>query len=152
MKTPMCLALIPLFAGFALAQDTKSVNASSSSSRSTMNDMQTQKFKGTLVDAACSPSSTQETAPAESSKTKKSEKANRVARVDQGSSCPPSANTNQFALKTNDGKLLKFDSVGNLRAQEAMKNKKWSEHADKPIHAKVNGLITGETLTVLSLD
>ena len=50
---------------------------------------------------------------------------------------------------------MRFDDVGNARAQEAMKTrKKWSESASasKAIHVKANGVLTGDKLTVLSID
>ena len=48
-------------------------------------------------------------------------------------SCTVSANTTQFALKMQDGKTVKFDDVGNLRAQESFKaHKKWSDYRHLP--------------------
>jgi endonuclease YncB( thermonuclease family) len=69
--------------------------------------------------------------------------------------CPVSANTNAFALKMKDGRVLKFDDVGNSRASEALKTKtKWTTAAsnNKPVKAKVSGMVTGDTITVMSID
>jgi len=73
----------------------------------------------------------------------------------QGSGCTASASTSQFALQLKDGRTLRFDSVGNMRAQEAFKSKKkWSDAATsgKAISAKASGVLNGETLTVTSID
>ena len=50
---------------------------------------------------------------------------------------------------------MKFDSVGNIRAAEMLKSKaNWTKDlsAGKPIHAKVSGTLSGETVTVASLE
>ena len=65
--------------------------------------------------------------------------------------CPVSSSTTMFALKTQDGQLLRFDSVGNARAAAELKNKqKWTKDlADgKPIRATVDGMMSGDTVTV----
>jgi len=69
-------------------------------------------------------------------------------------SCPVSANTTTFGLKLDDGTLLKFDSVGNTRAASELKTKqKWTKDLaeNKPVHAKVNGLQNGDTITVTDI-
>jgi hypothetical protein len=66
-------------------------------------------------------------------------------------SCPVSSSTSMFALKTQDGQVLRFDSVGNARAAAELKNKpKWTKDlADgKPIKATVDGMMSGDTVTV----
>jgi hypothetical protein len=66
-------------------------------------------------------------------------------------SCPVSSSTSMFALKTQDGQVLRFDSVGNARAAAELKNKqKWTKDlADgKPIRATVDGMMSGDTVTV----
>lgn len=76
-------------------------------------------------------------------------------RADAGGSCTVSSSTSRFALKMEDGRTVPFDSVGDLRAQEAMKNKKkWSDAASagKPIRAKVSGVMSGDKLTVVSVN
>ena len=65
------------------------------------------------------------------------------------------ATTSQFALKTKDGNTVRFDDVGNVGVQEAMKtHKKWSDSASasKAIHVKANGVLNGDKLTVVSID
>jgi hypothetical protein len=71
-----------------------------------------------------------------------------------GGSCPVSANSTQLGLKMQDGHTVRFDMVGNQRAQDYLKsNKKWSEAASsgKEIHAKISGAMSGEKLIVSSI-
>ena len=122
--------------------------------------MKTQGYSGTLMDASCAMGSTGSStatpgaAPKENTATP-SKGADRSAGGDQSQSCSVSASTTQFALKTNDGRTLKFDNVGNERATEALKNKKkWTDAsaAGKPIHVKTTGVLMGDQLTVLSIN
>jgi hypothetical protein len=86
-----------------------------------------------------------------SSKSGMSESADRAAG---GQTCPASSSTNQFALKLDDGRTVRFDMVGNQRAQDEMKTgKKWSQAASsgKPIKVKVNGAMSGDKLIVSSI-
>jgi len=78
--------------------------------------------------------------------------ANRSAAADQA--CTPSASTTAFALRLEDGRVVKFDSVGNMRAQEVFKSKKkWQDMASsgKPIHVKVSGMMSDDKLVVMSV-
>ena len=57
-------------------------------------------------------------------------------------------------MKLDDGRTVRFDLVGQQRAQDALKNEKhWSKDlaAGKPIHAKVIGVMSGEKLIVSSI-
>jgi hypothetical protein len=131
-------------------------------------------WRGTLIDANCTSGTAASSPAAESSssaeekdtKSSDSENAsgqdktakphkNHRNRMDpsQAQSCPVSSSTTAFALKTKEGQILKFDSVGNTRAVEELKTK-WAQHlsAGKPIHTKVSGSINGDTVTVTSVD
>ena len=60
----------------------------------------------------------------------------------QTMSCPVTSSTTAFALMLEDGRSLKFDSVGNSRAADELKNKqKWTKDMNegKPIHALLGG-------------
>ena len=133
-------------------------------------EMKTQSYKGTLVDASCGQSSTAtgqtgtehsnsaERSTADASGTSgnsgQSKSSTSADRASSGASCPVTSSTSQFALKMTDGRTLRFDLVGNQRAQEELKNnKKWSkESADgKEIHAKVSGVVSGDKLVVSSI-
>jgi hypothetical protein len=109
-------------------------------------EMKTQIYSGTLMDASCAGSG-----PAPSTAS-----ADRAAAPAPGDTpgCTVSASTTQFAIKLKDGQVMKFDSVGNMRAQEAFKlKKKWADNAtaNKPIRVKVSGVLNGEKLTVVSI-
>ena len=181
MKTLCVVAIISLLIGIAVAQEpnrqeneSKSppqAGAQTQSGTSAqkggvgIGNGQTRSYKGTLVDASCtaggtapSPAvvsdSTQQ-AP-DTTKSKQKDEASRSATPEtSGQTCSISSNTSQFALKLEDGRTVRFDSVGNLRAQEAIKNKKkWTEAAGsgKPILAKVNGLMIDDKLMVISIN
>ncbi len=113
-----------------------------------MEEMKTQSYSGTLMDASCAGSSAAPSTAASAS-------ADRSAPSADTPSCPVSASTTQFAIKLKDGQTAKFDSVGNMRAQEAFKmHKKWSDSASasKPVRVKVSGVMSGDKLTVVSIN
>ena len=122
-----------------------------------------QSWQGTLVDANCAGGS----GAAESQATKENSGESKGAGVDSGrpekghkkdrgemQSCPVTSSTTAFALKTKDGKVMKFDVIGNARAAEEVKTKaSWSKDvaAGKPVHAKVTGILSGDNITVTSI-
>ena len=124
-----------------------------------------QQWHGTLVDAGCASSSAAKTADASSAPAEEGQTAAQA--VDTGrpqkghakaeapaSGCTLSSSTSAFALQATGGQVFKFDSVGNIRAAELLKSKaNWTKDlsAGKPIHAKVAGTLSGETITVASL-
>lgn len=121
--------------------------------------VKTKTFKGTLVDVSCakgsSPTSsttspsTKQTAEASTSKTGEASRASGG-----GQSCDATASTTEFGLRTKDGHVYPFDSVGNDRAkQEMTAKKKWSNDAaaGKAISASVMGTETDDKLTVMSI-
>jgi hypothetical protein len=124
-----------------------------------------QQWHGTLVDAGCAGPSTAKTAdqakaPAEDGQaagqavdTGRPQKGHAKAEA-PASGCTVSSSTSTFALQAAGGQVFKFDSVGNIRAAEMLKSKaNWTKdlNAGKPIHAKVSGTLSGETITVASL-
>ena len=105
-------------------------------------ELKTQTYRGTLLDAACAGASQKSSG-------------GKAAVADQSQGCKVSASTKEFALRTDSADTLRFDSVGNARAEEAIKNKKkWSSDvaAGKPIRAKVTANANGDKLTVMSID
>ena len=122
-----------------------------------------QQWHGTLVDAGCASASAAKTADA----TPTGEGQAATQAVDTGrpqkghakadapaSGCTLSSSTSAFALQATGGQVFKFDSVGNIRAAEMLKSKaNWTKDlsAGKPIHAKVSGTLSGDTITVASL-
>jgi hypothetical protein len=133
----------------AAAEKTAKDKSSKDQVNDKIDEMQTQTYSGTLMDASCAGSgSSSASTPATS--------ADRAAApADNQTSCAVSANTTKFALKLKDGKTVKFDDVGNLRAQEAFKvHKKWNDSASasKPVRVKAGGVLNGDQLTVISID
>jgi hypothetical protein len=111
-------------------------------------EMKTSTFKGVLVDMACAARSSS------SAETKTAGAETKPAAGDSGASCPVSATSSELGMKLDDGKTVRFDLVGNQRAQDALKNdKRWSKDisANKPIHAKVSGVLNGDKLIVAAI-
>jgi len=146
-----------LFAAFVLACAPAFAQAESHPSAPA--PLNIQQWRGTLVDASCAGSSTTKSAEqgsAEQGTTVDSGRPQKGhAKADTASTgCTVSSSTSAFALQTDSGQVLRFDSVGNIRAAEALKNKaNWTKDlsAGKPIHAKVSGTLSGDTITVTSL-
>jgi len=89
-------------------------------------ELKTLMFKGTLVDMSCATSE----------------------------KCVVKADSSQLGMKLDDGRVVRFDMVGNERAREELKNnKRWTKDlgSDKPIHATVSGVLQGEKLIVSSI-
>jgi hypothetical protein len=78
----------------------------------------------------------------------------KPAASDAGGNCPVSASSSELGMKLDDGKTVRFDLVGNQRAQDALKNdKRWTKDVseNKPIHAKVSGVLNGDKLIVAAI-
>ena len=171
MKAPLYSIAIPILAVVGLAQDTppakpqpattspaaakpadKSETGTQSADR--LKEMKTQMYSGTLVEASCAGTGSDSKAAAPASPTNAAKgSADRSAGGSQG--CGLSSGASQFALQMKDGQTVRFDDVGNARAQEALKNhKKWGElaSANKPVRVKVSGVLNGDKMTVLSVD
>ena len=118
-----------------------------------------QQWHGTLVDASCAGSSNAKAADAAGAPTTQAVDTGRPEKKHAKSEspapgCAVTSSTSAFALQTVGGQVLKFDSVGNIRAAEMLKSKaNWTKDlsAGKPIHSKVSGTLSGETITVTSL-
>jgi hypothetical protein len=179
MRTPLCMLTLSFALGVALAQQTPQTTPTNppantqpdaktgspaASASTTPAEMKTATYKGVLVDMACAshasagaeatPAASAATEPSDRSKPAKSNTANR-STSDSGPSCPVSANTSELGMKLDDGKTVRFDLVGNQRAQDALKNdKRWNKDlsANKPIHAKVSGVLNGDKLIVSSIN
>ena len=140
------------------AKNQKDMKGGSMSAASTPAEMKTATFKGVLVDMSCAShaSSSTGTSPADSGAAPAPDQKNSANRAasDSGSSCPVSASTSEFGMKMDDGRTVRFDLVGNQRAQDAVKNDKgWNKDisANKPIHAKISGVLNGDKLIVSSI-
>ena len=166
MKVPMSLLAVWVSMGVALAQTTPAPQsapekgnqkpAKSESKADNQGDtneaapaeMKTTNYKGVLVDMACA----SRMATPEAGHAPSTEPGHPAANG--SSDCPVSSSTTEFGLKMEDGKTVRFDLVGNQRAQDSVKNdKSWNKDisANKPIHAKVNGVMTGDKIVVASI-
>ncbi|MEO8596032.1 MAG: hypothetical protein ABI759_22110 [Candidatus Solibacter sp.] len=134
--------------------------------KSKMEELKTKSYSGSLWDAACGGSGAASAASSASAGKPSSvetpaagasnNSADRTGMAgNSGSqSCAISGTTSQFALKMNDGQVVRFDDVGNSRVQEAMKtHKKWSDTATagKDVRVTVNGVVDGDKMTVMSI-
>lgn len=166
MKTRVSMLVVSLAVGMALAQTTPAdktkaktkAEDSSAASANAPAEMKTGSYKGVLVDMSCASQSTGGTAaaPATNKPSQPSEAANSANRAtgDSGATCPITAQSNNIGMKLDNGQTVRFDLVGNQRAQDALKNDKgWSKDlsANKPIHAKVDGVLQGDKLIVSSI-
>jgi hypothetical protein len=88
------LAVIPLCAGFLWAQDTKTETTTTKTT-----------YKGNLMDAGCLTKQTEhkETTTDENSTTTKAQATSEVVN------CPVTTTTTTFALRTPEGKYVRFD-------------------------------------------
>jgi hypothetical protein len=153
MRVPIYTVVLPILAGLAYAQDTPPAQPkqpAESAQPAAPPEMKTQTYSGTLVDASCASSGSAAAAPAGATTS-----ADRSAGSDNSQGCTISASTSQFALKMKDGNTVRLDDVGNMRVQDALKSrKKWSDSAaaSKPIQVKCSGVMSGDKLTVLSVN
>jgi hypothetical protein len=182
MKVRATLLAIPLIVGTALAQtppptqpqtqtqtppaaQTGATGAQSGTVTGTQQappaEMKTMTYKGTLVDLACgsggATASAAPTAKPPASGAQAGTPAATPSSADRssGGDCPVTANSTQLGLKMEDGKVVKFDLVGNQRAQDGLKAKKgWMKNieANKPLKVKVRGILQGEKLIASSID
>jgi hypothetical protein len=119
-------------------------------------EMKTTTYRGTLVDLACGSAAAPAAAPASAagqpeSTTAASGSANRSS----GSECPATANSQTLGLKMDNGQTVRFDLVGNQRAQDALKtNKGWNKNLteNKPLKVKIHGVQMGDKLIVSSIN
>ena len=176
----VCFAQAPAQpqSGAGESQSAKGQSKEASSSRASGGDLaslatrNSQKYKGTLVDAVCarngasttsgSQSAADRTAPPDGAAGTRANQAGdkgqkrEANRQSTGAeSCGATANTTDFGLRLQDGRMFHFDSVGSERVKEGFKTKKkWADAAasKKPIRSTVHGVESGDTLMALSVD
>ena len=128
--------------------------ATASSGSATPSQMQTKTYKGVLVDMSCASKASLSTTPNTQSQQPADQNSANRAASDGNSSCQVSSSTTELGMKMNDGRTVRFDLVGNQRAQDSLKNDKhWSKDlsAGKPIHATVIGVLNGDKMIVSSI-
>jgi hypothetical protein len=163
MRVLIYTIAVPALAAFAFAQDTPPAqpkqpteNATSSAAGKSgapaadhSQEVKTQTYAGTLMDASCAKGGSPSNAPAATPS------ADRSAAPAAAQGCTISSNTTQFALQMKDGNTVQFDDVGNARVQEALKtHKSWNNAiaASKPIRVKATGLLNSDKLIVVAVN
>jgi hypothetical protein len=151
-----CLLLSAAWAQQDKGKATPESSKTASSDKAAPAAVETKTYKGTLVDASCSGNVTQTSATAKNTADRAvaGSAASKSGATDDNKACGLSTGTKEFALRTTDGRVIRFDTVGNERAADAIKNrKKWSDavSSGKAISAKVSGTMDGDTLTVVSI-
>ena len=168
MRPRFCMLTLSIALGVALAQttppnppaqetpqtNTQAPAKAAAAASTAPAEMKTSTFKGVLVDMACAshPSASADAAPAAGAA--QPSEASKAPASDSATGCPVSASSSELGMKLDDGKTVRFDMVGNLRAQDALKNdKRWGKDitANKPIRATVSGVLDGDKLIVASI-
>jgi len=133
--------------------NTNKTSTSSGTANTMPAEMKTMTYKGVLLDMSCGSHSSAATATTPTADADKATSANRSAS-DSGASCPVTANSTELGMKLDDGHTVRFDLVGNQRAQDELKNNKgWNKDitAGKPLRVKVSGVMSGDKLIVTSI-
>ena len=144
MKRFATVALAPLFATFLWAQADQTRTETTT----------TTTWNGTLVDAGCRSThtenrSTETSNPADGTTKTVTTKTNTV-----NTECPATITTTTFGLVTPEGKYVRFDEPSNTRVIEVVKNnKKYKEYLEgkKPVHVQVIGTANGDVVVVKTI-
>ena len=147
MKKFAALAVMPLFAGFLIAQDARTTETRTTTTKTTWN--------GTLMDAGCRTTHTEHketsssTNPEDKTVTTKTQTSHS-----ESTDCPVTTTTTSFGLLTSDGKFVRFDDPSNTRIVEMVKtNKTWSKDVNDraPIRVRVVGTPNGDVVVMESI-
>jgi hypothetical protein len=140
--------IVALSLGAAIAQQT-AAPAKRPAEPQAPAQMKTAVFKGVLIDASCM-APTESGQPAPTQGTAEAAAAQGSANRLMGE-CALSSESSVLGMKLDDGRLLRFDLVGNQRALDQLKvNRQWKRNlaAGRTIHATVIGAVSGERLIV----
>lgn len=139
MKKFAAMAVIPVFACFLSAQETRTTETQTT---------KTTTINGTLVDAGCRTTHTEHhessSNPSEGTSSSRSEKSDKV-------DCPVTTTTTSYGVMTSDGRFLRFDDPGNTKVIEMMKtNNDWSRSINdrQPVRVRVIGTPNGDVVVV----
>jgi hypothetical protein len=147
MKAGVCFLALSM--GIAMGQQAGSQPTKESAAPGAPARMKTMVYKGVLIDASClAPTASGQPAPTQGT---------AEAAAAQGSAnrlmgdCALSPGTTLLGMKLDDGPMVRFDMVGNQRAQDELKaNRRWrrASATGKPIRATVVGVLDGDRLIV----
>ena len=142
MKKIAALAVIPLFAGFLMAQE-RTTETHSSTTKTTWN--------GTLIDAGCQAEHHEQH---ESTTTRPNEQTTTKSETHQVTDCPVTMTTTSFGLMTSDGRYMRFDDPSNTKIVEVVKtNKDWDRFISgrQPLRVRVVGTPNGDVVVMESI-
>jgi hypothetical protein len=121
------IALVPLFSGFLMAQDTETQATSTETT-----------YTGTLMDAGCVSKHTENT---ETTNTPDSTTTTHTTTKEM-TNCPVTSDTSSFVLETPDHQYIHFDPASQTQIVEKVKgNKEWVRYMQghEPIRVTVVG-------------
>jgi hypothetical protein len=148
MNKLLTVTVIPLFAGFLLAQSSQSTRTESESSTTKVTT-----YTGTLVDAGCRSKHSEHT---ETITTRTPDGSSTSTRTETETvECPVTTTTTTFGLQTPDGKYVRFDEPSNTRIVEIVKtNKDWNGAitSRKLVKVHVVGEPNGDVLVMKSIE
>lgn len=142
MKKLAALAVIPLFAGFIVAQE-RTTETHSSTTKTTYN--------GTLIDAGCQATHTEHH---ESTTTRPNEQSTTKTDTREVTDCPVTTSTTSFGLMTSDGRYIRFDDPSNTKIVQTVKsNKDWNRYMNEhqPLRVRVVGTPNGDVVVLESI-
>src|SRR5260370_33012922 len=145
MKRFLVIGVIPLFAGFAFAQDQR--HTETTTTKTTWN--------GTLIDAACQSTHTEHKEASTKTNSDQSVTTKTETSHTETVDCPVTTTTTTFGLLTSDGRYIRFDQPSNTRVVEVVRtNKSWSPYLAKraPLRVRVSGAVNGDVAVVESID
>jgi len=145
MKRFLVIGVIPLFAGFAFAQDQR--HTETTTTKTTWN--------GTLIDAACQSTHTEHKEASTKTNSDQSVTTKTETSHTETVDCPATTTTTTFGLLTSDGRYIRFDQPSNTRVVEVVRtNKSWSPYLAKraPLRVRVSGAVNGDVAVVETID
>ena len=147
MKKLAAAAVIPIFAGFLCAQQSNPAPQTTETQTTTT----TTTFNGTLVDAGCQATHTENK---ETTSTDQAGNTTTTKTKTETIECPVTTTTTSFGLLTSDGKFVRFDEPSNTKVVEMVKsNRAWKREMEgkKPVKVRVVGTANGDVVVVESI-
>ena len=142
MKKWAVLAMVPLFAGFLLAQD---------QTTRTETKTTTTTWNGTLIDANCYTTHTEHKETTNSANREGTTTTRTETTHTENTQCPVTTTTTTFGLLTPSGQYVRFDNPSNTRIIEVVKgNKRWVKDMEdhQPVKVTVVGSPSGDVVVL----
>jgi hypothetical protein len=139
----MKLIIFPLCAGLLFAQPRSRVETQTTTTKNTWN--------GTLVDAACQSTRTEQKESRDVGNNRTVTTTTRTEHLD----CPVTTTTTTFGLMTSDGRYIRFDDLSNARVVDIVKrDRTYDTYISNraPLNVRVVGTANGEVAVVDAID